>query len=232
VNRHGVVHVFSAMPHLGLPCCPALGWHTCRPQHAHGIAHRPPPLCFGGFRCLMHVSGFRSCIDRDLFWVLAIQDPRVAKCICFTTHLPSQSGVVPLSTSECFLARGLAPCRYPIRGRPSECAAHVSHHLVEHGTVVGRIKQDEGEPEVSPIRATEPVDSLQSSTSKVCALWRQSCSRSSPQQVRKHAKSHVIEKRSLHSFPRCESSCSVQKHDMGGSSRKRCGSKVRKQTFH
>jgi hypothetical protein len=51
-------------------------------------------------------------------------------------------------------------------------------------------------------------------------------------QLRKHARSHVIEKRSLHAFPRCESSFFVQKHNMHGRSRKRCGSKVRKQTFH
>jgi hypothetical protein len=50
-------------------------------------------------------------------------------------------------------------------------------------------------------------------------------------QMRKHAKSHVREKRRLHAFPRCESSCLVQKHDIRGSSRKRCGSIVRKQTF-
>ncbi len=45
-------------------------------------------------------------------------------------------------------------------------------------------------------------------------------------QLRKHAKSHVIEKRTLHAFPRCESSCFVQKHDMRGSDAEaKCGSK-------
>jgi hypothetical protein len=55
------------------------------------------------------------------------------------------------------------------------------------------------------------------------------CSEAMRKQMRKHAKSHVIEKFGLHALPRCESSCFVQKttcaEARGSDAEAKCGSK-------